>query len=142
MGGIEREQDNGDKNEILDPHHFYAAYVFDQAEIHQRDFQLLIDNAQGLGYPLRFWWLSDAMDLQGFSDRLIVCVHHPSDSEDAGMDLYNVLKETGVSYDDLDAAVVEEYTDYGRQIKTLDDLCYPEGNKVFPGTKPAIDNHC
>jgi hypothetical protein len=55
------------------------------------------------------FWLSDAMDLQGSHDRLIVCVHYPSHSESAGMDLYNVLKEKGVIWDELDSAVVEEY---------------------------------
>ncbi len=64
--------------ENLDPRHFYAAYVFDNAPTRRRDVAVLIHEAQHLGYPARYWWLSEAMELQGSPDRLIVCVHHPS----------------------------------------------------------------
>ena len=64
-------------NEYLDPHHFYAAYVFDDAATRQRDVAVLIHEAQQPGYPVRYWWLSEAMELQGSPDRLSVCVHHP-----------------------------------------------------------------
>ena len=40
-------------NEYLDPHHFYAAYVFDDAATRQRDVAVLIHEAQQLGYPVR-----------------------------------------------------------------------------------------
>ena len=55
---------------------------------------------------MRYWWLSDAMELQGYPDRLIVCVHHPSSSEDAGMDLYEALVSQGITWNDLEAAAV------------------------------------
>jgi hypothetical protein len=62
------------------------------------------------------------MDLQGAPDRLIVCVHHPSRSEDAGMDLYNALKGKEINWDDLDAAAVEEYRFMGMPVIELVDL--------------------
>ena len=81
-------------SENLDPSHFYAAYVFDDASSRRRDVAVLIYEAQRLGYATRYWWLSEAMDLQGSPDRLIVCVHHPSHGESAGMDLYTVLSQS------------------------------------------------
>jgi hypothetical protein len=68
--------------EVLDPRHFYAAYVFDDAATRRRDVAVLLHEAQRLSYPVRYWWLSEAMDLQDAPDRLIVCVHHPSSAED------------------------------------------------------------
>ena len=135
MGGIENGRQFESKAETLDPHHFYAAYVFDGAEAHQQDIQVLIEQAQQLEYPLRYWWLSNAMDLQGSPDRLIVCVHHPSHSEDAGMDLYNALNRKEVRWDELDSAVVEEYGYLGHPVKSLVDINYPEGYQLFPDIK-------
>jgi hypothetical protein len=135
MGGLENQPCYGMKAEIMDPHHFYAAYVFNQAETHWQDILTLIEQAQRLRYPLRYWWLSDAMDLQGSPDRLIVCVHHPSHSENAGIDLYDVLKEKGANWDELDSAVVEEYVFYGKHLNSSDDLSYPYGRRIFPDAK-------
>jgi len=135
MGGIENQPQRGRKTEaaeILDPHHFYAAYVFERAEEHQKDIRTLIEQAQRLGYSLRYWWLSDAMDLQGYPDRLIVCVHHPSASEDAGIDLYEALKEKVITWDELDSAVVEEYASLGRRVTRLGELSDPRGQQLFP----------
>lgn len=119
------------EDEILDPHHSYAAYVFDRANEHEHDIQGLIEQAQEFGYPLRYWWLSDAMELQGFPDRLIVCVHHPSSSENAGMDLYDALTEKVITWDDLEAAVVDEYRYLGKPIESLGDFRSPYGNWLF-----------
>jgi hypothetical protein len=135
MGGLENQPRNGKEMEIMDPRHFYAAYVFDQAETHQQDILMLYAQAQHLGYPLRYWWLSDAMDLQGSPDLLIVCVHHPSHSENAGLDLYDVLKEKGVNWDELDSAVVEEYVYYGKPLDSAGDLSDPNGRRIFPDAK-------
>jgi hypothetical protein len=89
MGNHERpDQSDGGEHELCCSNHFYAAYVFDQAETHKGDITTLIDEAQRLGYPVRYWWLSQAIDIQNIPDRLIVCVHHPSKDENAGMDLY------------------------------------------------------
>ena len=62
----------------------------------------------------------------------IVCVHHPSVSEDGGMDLYDTLKEKEVTWDDLEAAAVDEYRHLGKSAKKLDDLHSPFGNLLFP----------
>ena len=124
------------KDEILDPHHFYAAYVFDQPETREKDITTLLEQAQQLGYRVRYWWLSDAMELQGFPDRLILCVHHPTVAEDAGIDLYETLKEKGVSWNELEAAVVDEYRDLGKPAKELGDLRSPLGNWLFPHAVP------
>jgi len=93
------------------------------------------EQAQRLGYPLRYWWLSDAMDLQVSPDRLIVCVHHPSTTEDAGCDLYDALKEKGVYWGELDSAVVEEYVYLGKPLGSPGDLSDPYGRRIFPDTK-------
>jgi hypothetical protein len=117
--------------EILSDRHFYAAYVFDQAESRQADIQVVLQHATRLGYPVRYWWLSDAMDLQGYPDRLIVCVHHPSSSEDAGMDLFEALRAAEVNWDDLDAAVLEEYRDFGRPVDEISKFALPGGTLLF-----------
>ena len=134
MGDVERHQpyEGQPDVEILDPRHFYAAYVFDRAAERESDVKTVIEQASELRYPVHYWWLSNAMDLQGAPDRLIVCVHHPSRSEDAGMDLYNILSQKEINWDDLDAATVEEYHFLGKPINDLGDLRHPEGNLLFP----------
>ncbi len=125
MGGIERQTTHGIEKqtniEILDSRHFYAAYIFDQANEREEDIGAVIKEAKHLGYLVHYWWLSDAMELQGSSDRLIICVHHPSYSEDAGMDLYDALKEKDITWDDLESAVVDEYRYLGNPIQELGD---------------------
>ena len=122
MGEIERNPFSSRhlETEIYDPHHFYAAYVFDQPNERENDIEALIEQAQELAYLVRYWWLSDAMELQGFHDRLIVCVHHPSPSEDAGMGLYEALVSQGITWNNLEAASVNEYRCLG---KPMDCLC-------------------
>lgn len=134
MGDSERRLMPGQQpeTEILDPHHFYAAYVFDRANERDNDIKAVIEQSQGLGYSVRYWWLSEAMELQGSPDRLIVCVHHPSRSEDAGMDLYDALKEREINWDDLDAAALEEYRYFGKPVGSLTDLRWPLGESLFP----------
>ena len=139
MGGKERKNipDHREaiEGEVFDPHHFYAAYIFDKAENRRVDVNTLIEHALRLGYPVRYWWLSDAMDLQGYPDRLIVCVHHPSRSEDAGMDLYKALRAAQVEWDDLDAAALEEYSGFGRPVDNISKVALPGGNPLFPEGK-------
>ncbi len=125
--------------EDLNPRHFYAAYIYDEAETHKEDVATLIEQAQELEYPVRFWWLSDAVDLQGFPDRLIVCVHHPSMTEDAGMDLYEALKEKEVSWHELEAAGVNEYTLLGQPIEELDSIIRPDGSPLYPSESDDSD---
>jgi hypothetical protein len=134
MGDIERQPfiQSDPESEILDPHHFYAAYVFDQAHERETDIRTLIEEAQEHGYPVRYWWLSDAMELSGSPDRLIVCVHHPSGSENAGMDLYDTLKEKQVPWDDLEAAAMDEYSLLGAPVTDLANIRSPYGERLFP----------
>jgi hypothetical protein len=120
-----------ESEEILDPRHFYAAYVFDWPDTRGQDIKVLINQAQLLGYPVRCWWLSQAMFLQDAPDRLIICVHHPSSAPDAGMDLYGSLTEQHVTWDDLDAAAMEEYCTYGQPITGLESIRLPGGQPLF-----------
>jgi hypothetical protein len=76
-----------------------------------------------LGYPVRYWWLSQAMDIQSSPDRLIVCVHHPINDENAGMDLYNALQKRQVLFAELNAAALEEYMYIGRQVANIKSIC-------------------
>jgi hypothetical protein len=124
----------GQVGEDLDPRHFYAAYVFDQAHERQDDVAAVIEQAQQLSYPVRYWWLSQAVELQGSPDRLIICVHHPSVTEDAGMDLYEALREHEVTWDDLEAAAVDEYRLLGKPIEEPDVICRRDGTVLFPPT--------
>ena len=129
-----------EQSEFLHPGHFYAAYILDQAETRQEDIRTILEQSQNLGYPLRYWWLSDAMDLQGFPDRLIVCVHIPSRSEDAGLDFYNALKQEEVSWDDLEAAMMDEYQVFGKHVQELEDFRLPSGDLLFPSTSHSGEN--
>jgi hypothetical protein len=124
--------DLGQAEEDLDPRHFYAAYVFDQAHERRDDVATLIEQAQQLGYLMRYWWLSQAVDLQDSPDRLIVCVHHPSVAEDAGMNLYEVLKERQVTWDGLEAAAADEYRLLGKPTEGPEVICRPDGTLLFP----------
>jgi hypothetical protein len=116
----------------LDPRHFYAAYIFDQAHERREDIATVIEQAQQLGYPARYWWLSQAVELEGGPDRLSVCVHHPSSAEDAGMDLYEALEERQVTWDGLEAAVVDEYRLLGRPVEGLEGIYGRDGTPLFP----------
>ncbi len=125
------DDDLGQAEEDLDPHHFYAAYVFDQAHERRDDVATVIEQAQQLGYPARYWWLSQAMELGGNPDRLIVCVHHPSMAEDAGMDLYEALGERQVTWDGLEAAAVDEYRLLGEPLEGPEVICRRDGTLLF-----------
>jgi len=48
------------------------------------------------------------------------------------MDLYDILKEKEVTWDDLEAATVDEYRHLGKPAKELGDLRSPYGNWLFP----------
>jgi hypothetical protein len=125
-----------DREEHLDPHHFYAAYVFGSARARQDDIAAVVSNAQQLGYPVRYWWLSETMALDDAPDRLIVCAHHDSFSDAAGLDLYDVLKEQEAQWDFLEAASVGEYSVYGRPAEQGEAILMPDGTPLFP---PASD---
>ena len=71
------------------------------------------------------------MDIQNGPGQLIVCVHHPRNDENAGMDLYDALHARQVSYDELDGAVVEEYIYLGRSVVNLENIDQPDGMPLF-----------
>jgi hypothetical protein len=126
------DRSGGGEREFYCSNHFYAAYVFDHAETHRVDITTIIEEAQRLGYPgVRYWWLSQAMDIQDSPDRLIVCVHHPRNDENAGMDLYDALQARQVSYDELDAAVLDEYLFLGRRTANVEKIDQPDGMPLF-----------
>ena len=52
------------------------------------------------------------------------------------MDLYETLKEKQVSWNELKAAVVDEYSYLGKPTKELGDLRSPFGNWIFPHAIP------
>ena len=125
------DRSGGGESELCPSRHFYAAYVFDRVETHRVDLTALFEEATRLGYPVRYWWLSQAMDIQNSPDRLIMCVHHPANDENAGMDLYDALQARQVSYDELDAAVVEEYVCLGRHVSKLENIDRSDGLPLF-----------
>lgn len=118
--------------ETLDPRHFYAAFIFDKARKRYKDVATVVNDASQFGRPVRYWWLSETMNLAGFPDRLIVCVHHPSAAADAGMDLYKQLKADGASWDGLEAAHVDEYRELGKPVAVPDAIYDPEGLLLYP----------
>jgi len=135
MGNPERPVPSGASEfpqEPLDTRHSYAAYIFDHADRRKHDITAVIEEAGRFGYPVRYWWLSAAMDIRDEPDRLIVCVHHPVISENAGMDLYEKLQELHVEWDDLDAATVEEYLLLSRPIAEPNGIAWPDGRALFP----------
>jgi hypothetical protein len=126
--------------ENLDPRHFYAGYTFDDAETRQSDVVTLIDEARRLGYSVRYWWLSDAVELEDAPDRLVICVHHPATDENAGMDLYEALKRRGVAWDDLEHASLEEYLLYSKTINGTSGISQPDGQLLFPSPTQVTAN--
>ena len=114
------------------PGDFYAAYIFDQASAREVEVTRVIDQALELSYPVRYWWLSQAMDLMGSPDRLIICVHHPGGSSNAGMDLYQALHDGGVTWDDLEAAAMDEYLFLGQTICSHGEITNPDARPLFP----------
>ena len=87
----------------------------------------LISNARATGtltFPTRFMFV---MELRGHPDRLIVCVHHSSLTEDVGMDLYDALMEHQVTWDDLESAAVEEYHLLGKPVEGPEVVCRSDG---------------
>lgn len=128
----ERQPRRGPLIEILSPRHFYAAYIFDRAESRREDVGKVLEHAGRLGYLVRYWWLSQAMDLMGAPDRLIVCVHHPEETFDAGMDLFQALRDEQAAWDDLEAAALDEYLFLGRPVAAQEALLNPYDQPLYP----------
>ncbi len=132
------ERNQHPEKEELDPRHFYAAYIFDEPQTRDGDILAVVRQAQNLTYPVRYWWLSEAMDIQDDPDRLIICVHHPAWGEDAGFDLYQALEQHQVTWDELEAASMEEYQQLGKLIRGLEDLYLPNGIPLFAHENPVV----
>lgn len=131
----ERQPEDSFKNkEVLNPRHSYLAYIFDQPEEQLENISPLLEKADELGYPVRYWWLSEAMflDTEEVPDRLIVCVHHPSRDEEAGMDLYTALREKEVQWAALEAAAFEEYLTFGKTVSEPAAINQANGRSLFP----------
>lgn len=126
-----REGNHPVEYELCRSNHFYAAYIYDKPEIHQADITSLLNEAHRMGYPVRAWWLSQAMDIQDYPDRLIVCVHHPASDENAGMDLYDSLQSRQVYYDELNAATMDEYICLGKPVHTAEKMVDRNGFHLF-----------
>ena len=80
---------------------------------------------RGIGGYLK-QWIS-----RGTPDRLIVCVHHPANDENAGMDLYGALHARQVSYAELDAAALEEYVYLGKRVANIENIYHSDGLPLF-----------
>lgn len=119
--------------EVLDPRHTYLAYIFDEPEHQLHNISPLLEKATELHYPIRYWWLSDALDVDAYAmpDRLIVCVHHPSRDEDAGMDLYSSLREEEVEWNELESASFEEYLTFGISVLSPATINRADGQALF-----------
>lgn len=126
------ELEHPQEGEILDPRHFYAAYIYENAQDYQQDITSVVTFAQQFKYPVRYWWLSEAINIGGHPDRLIVCVHHAVQGENAGLDLYNALQELDTKWDALESASIEEYAIFGKPIKNSHDILQPDDSQLFP----------
>lgn len=143
MGNVEqpRAQPNGG-GELCSPAHTYMAYVFDQAETRWADVQAVLEEAQKLGHPMRYWWLSDAMDLSNEQsanfDRLILAVHFPSNHFQTGEDLAQALEGRQSKWDELERATLEEYVGFGRPVMDKSGFQKPDGQPLFPEPPPEF----
>jgi hypothetical protein len=79
-------------------------------------------------------------DTNEVPDRLIVCVHHPSRDEDAGIDLYESLQEKNVQWAALEAATFEEYVTFGKSVSRPAAIDRADGKVLFPELQvPFVD---
>jgi hypothetical protein len=127
--------------EELDPHHLYAAYVFEDAQSCRDDVATLVNAAGQHGYPVRYWWLSEVMALGDDPDWLLVCVHFPSAEIAEVMDLAEAFKETLIRYrvtwHDLETVAVAAYGRFGQPIASAFAIRWPDRDLLFPLTPPG-----
>jgi hypothetical protein len=123
-----------DEEEILNPRHIYVAYIYDQPEFYEQDIVTFIEQAQSLDYPLRYWWLSDAMPIGGYEDipdRLILGLNTRAGDEEAGFDLYQALEAEDIYWDEHEAASYREYALLGKRLSEVADIQTPSGESLF-----------
>lgn len=116
--------------EIFDPRHLYAAYIYDHPQDHVDDIAALLEKADEFHFPVRYWWLSEAMRLGGTPDRLIMCVHCAETGEEAGLGLYQALEADEVFWDELEAANINEYSLLGRPVGHIMEIVQPQGGRL------------
>ena len=126
--------------ETLDPSHFYAAYVFNQPETHRDAIATLLEQTQQLGYPVRYWWLSETTELEeDHPDQLLVCVNQPAEDKAAGVDLLVTLHQhimRPMTWVGLEASALGEYREFGKEIKKPESIYWPDGMSLFPEQSP------
>ncbi len=131
--------------ETLDAADEYVAYVFENAYLYGHHIATLVSAARQCGYPVRVWWQSEVMDLEGYPDSLMVCVHFPAPDSVKGADLSVEFQKTllgyGVMWDERDRVTMAEYRRYGQQIAGAAAICRPDGTPLFTAAAPlfAID---
>src|SRR5512141_1330023 len=125
--------------EVLDPRHFYAAYVFEYATLRGHDVAVLLDQARQFECPVRYWWASETTNLTGAFDRLVVCVHHPSLTK--AVEMHGILRQAAarhqVVWDEFDAAKLDEYRTHGKVIVAPQDIAKPDGTPLFLAERPT-----
>jgi hypothetical protein len=123
-----------EEEEILNPRHIYVAYIYDQPEFYEQDIVTFIEQARVLDYPLRYWWLSDAMPIGGYEDipdRLILGLNTRAHDEEAGFDLYQALEAEDIYWDEHEAASYREYALLGKRLSEVADIQTPSGESLF-----------
>ena len=141
MANPERQpsMDSGywERGEKLNPRHLYVAYIYDQPQFCEPDIATFIEQAQALNYPLRYWWLSQAINLgDDIPDRLILAVNTRTQGEEAGFDLYQALEAEDIFWDEHEAASYVEYASFGKRLSEIEDIKTPAGAVLFE--KPPI----
>lgn len=125
--------------EVIDPRHTYLAYIFDTPFHYREDVTAVITQAWTHGYPVRYWWLSEALPMgDEYPDRLIICAHCPSREEDTGLDLYEALAAADVTWSELEAASVAEYQRLGKTIREATEIFTPDSKVLFPEISPSL----
>ena len=119
--------------EVLDPHHFYAAYTFESAALRGRDVATLFEQAHRFACPLRYWWASETTDLKGAFDRLMIGIHHTSLVK--AVEMHGALRQAAakgqVTWDNFDTATLDDYRTYGRSIDDPKKIVEPDGTPLF-----------
>ena len=115
----------------------YIAYIFDEPQDQETDVGLVVEKAIGMGYQVRYWWLSNAAHLQSFHDRLIVCVRQLNVGVNTGMDLYWTLEEAGTAWDKLETASPDGWACLGRQVESHREIRYPRS--IWPLFGPGVE---
>jgi hypothetical protein len=111
-----------------------VAYIYDQPKFYEQDIVTFIEQARVLDYPLRYWWLSDAIPIGGYEDipdRLILGINTRARGEEAGFDLYQALEAEDIYWNEHEAASYREYALLGKRLSEVADIQTPSGESLF-----------